>query len=322
MGRGAGLAAALTAASLVFAAPVLAADYPTRRILAVVPFPAGSGTDPVARFVGDRISKALGQPVVVDNKPGANGAIAAAEVSRAAPDGYTILFGTNSTHATYPHLVEKMTYDPVRGFEPITRVTLNAQVLVVRPEIPAATVAELIAYARARPGLLNYGVGNTGGIVANQQFKAMTGIDATQVSYRGAAQAVTDLLGGRLHYMFTDPSLVQEHVAKATLRALAVTGRDRMSAFPDLPTLTEAGLPGYDVVSWIAVFAPAGTPGQVIDTLNGAIRAALRGPEADAFFRNLAMEPSTTSPAELGTFVASEIDRWGDLIKAAGIPKQ
>jgi tripartite-type tricarboxylate transporter receptor subunit TctC len=299
-----------------------AEDFPTRRILAVIPFPAGSGTDPVARFIGERVSKSLGQPFVIENKPGANGAIAATEVARAEPDGHTILFGTNSTHAANPHLIQNMTYDPVASFQPITRVTLNPLMLVVRPEVPARTVREFIEYAKANPGKLNYGVGNTGGIAATQQLKTMTGVDVVQVSYRGTPQAVTDLIGGRLQFMFTDPAVAQEHVASGNLRALAVTSSSRMSAFPDLPTMSEAGLPGYELVSWIAVFAPAGTPARITEKLGSAIREAVQAPEAGAFFRTLAMEPSPTTPAQLKGFVESEIDKWGKVIRAAGLPKQ
>jgi tripartite-type tricarboxylate transporter receptor subunit TctC len=311
-------------AAVVAAAPgaKAAEDYPSRRIVAVIPFPAGSGTDPVARFIGEHISKKWGQPFVIENKPGANGALAATDVARAEPDGYTILFGTNSTHAANPHLIQTMTYDPVKSFVPVTGVTLNPLMLVVRPEIPATNLREFIDYAKANPGKLNYGVGNTGGIAATQQLKTMAGVDVMQVSYRGTPQAVTDLLGGRLQFMFTDPAVVQEHIAQGSLRALAVTSSKRMSAFPDLPTMDEAGLPGYELVSWIAVFAPAGTPAPVVEKLRAAIHSAMKGPEADALFRRLAMEPNPTTSAQMKTFIESEIEKWGEVIRAAGLPKQ
>jgi tripartite-type tricarboxylate transporter receptor subunit TctC len=315
------LLAALAFLVLAPAAPH-AETYPTRRITAVIPFPAGSGTDPVARFVGERVSKALKQPFVIENKPGANGALAAAEVARAAPDGHTILFGTNSTHAANPHLLKDMSYDPVGSFAPVTRVTLNPLMLVVRPEVPAASVREFIDHAKAHPGKLNYGTGNTGGLAATQMLKTMTGVDVVQVSYRGTPQAVTDLLGGRLHFMFTDPALVREHVEKGSLRALAVTSAERMSAFPDLPTMAESSLPKFEIVSWIAVFAPAGTPEAILATLNRELVAAIRDPEAGEFFRKLAMEPSPTTAAELAGFVESEIRKWGEVIAAAGLEKQ
>jgi tripartite-type tricarboxylate transporter receptor subunit TctC len=246
-------------AFLVLAPAALHAEtYPTRRITAVIPFPAGSGTDPVARFVGERVSKALKQPFV----------------------------------------------------------------LLVRPEVPAASVREFIDHAKAHPGKLNYGTGNTGGLAATQMLKTMTGVDVVQVSYRGTPQAVTDLLGGRLHFMFTDPALVREHVEKGSLRALAVTSAERMSAFPDLPTMAESSLPKFEIVSWIAVFAPAGTPEAILATLNRELVAAIRDPEAGEFFRKLAMEPSPTTPAELAGFVESEIRKWGEVIAAAGLEKQ
>lgn len=310
-------------ALLITAPAVLHAEtYPTRRITAVIPFPAGSGTDPVARFIGDRVAKALKQPFVIENKPGANGALAAAEVARSAPDGHTILFGTNSTHAANPHLIKDLAYDPAKSFAPVTRVTLNPLMLVVRPELPATTVRAFIDHAKVNPGKLNYGTGNTGGLAAAQMLKTMTGVDVVQVSYRGTPQAVTDFLGGRLHFMFTDPALVREHVEKGSLRALAVTSSARMSGFPDLPTMAESGLPNYEIVSWIAVFAPAGTPEAIVSTLNREIAAATRDPAAGEFFRKLAMEPSPTTPAELAGFVESEIRRWGEVISAAGLEKQ
>jgi tripartite-type tricarboxylate transporter receptor subunit TctC len=293
------------------------ADYPNKPIRIVITFAPGSGSDTIARFVGRGVGARLGQPVVVESKPGAQGSLGADYARRAPADGYTLLLGTNSTHAANVFLVRNLPYDPLRDFTPVSRVTVNPLVLVVRSELPVTSVQEFVAYVRQRPDRLNYGVGNAGGRVAVQLLQTLTGISAQDVSYPGTSQAALDLIGGRLDFMITDPSVVGPFIAQGKLRALAVTASVRLPTMPSVPTMQEAGVPGYDYASWVALYLPANAPRPVLDKLNAAIRETLDSSEAREFFGGLGMIASPSSPAELADFTRAQIELWRDLVRQA-----
>ena len=251
------LALAATAAS--------AQPYPSKPITIVVPFAAGSGTDSITRIIGQYLQNALNQSVVIENKVGASGVLAATYVARAAPDGYTLLMATNSTHSANPHLFKSLSYDPVKDFAPVARAGSYVFMLVVNPAVPAKTLPELVAYAKANPGKLTYASGNTTGIVAGETLKSKAGIDVLHIPYKSTPPAINDVLGGRVSMMFIDLAPGLEHVRAGTMRPLAVTTKERSALLPDLPSLSEAGIPGYDVTSYAALFAPAGTPKEIVD---------------------------------------------------------
>ena len=310
-------AAALPAALL--AAPARAqAAWPGAPIRFIVPFPAGSGTDVSARLLGERLAAALGQPVVVENKPGADGSIAAEAAARAKPDGYTVFVTSNSTHASNPALRRRLPYDPVRDFAPVTLLGTAPLLVLVHPSVPARSVAELVAHAKANPGRLTFSSGSASSRVAGEMFKAMTGTDMTNVSYKGNPQAIADLAAGQVQVMFCDAGTALPQVQGGRVRALAVTGAQRAAAAPDLPTVAEAGVPGYEMVAWTAVFVPAATPAPIVATLNARIVEILRSPE----FR--AKAGATTdwapgTPQQLAAFVDAEIAKWKRVVALAGI---
>ncbi|MDO9499297.1 tripartite tricarboxylate transporter substrate binding protein [Falsiroseomonas sp.] len=292
-----------------------------RPLRIIVPFPPGSATDAMARFIGDRSAPLLRQPVVVENMPGANGAIAARAAARLPPDGQAVLFSTNSTHAGNQHLMREPGYDPIRDFAPVTLIGLAPLMLFVRGDSPAKTLSEFLIYARSQQGRMNFGTGNTGSLVAAHLLMQRGGFEAEQISYRGTAEATTDLLGGRLHFMVTDMGPVTAHVQAGTLRALATTSRVRSVALPDVPTMHESGLPDFDYASWNAIHARAGSPPEVIRTLNSAFVEVIRSPEGTAFFRNLGINVVASTPEQLGEFNASELRKWEELVALARIPK-
>jgi tripartite-type tricarboxylate transporter receptor subunit TctC len=292
--------------------------YPSRSVRLVVPFPAGSTTDTMARFLGERVGQALGQTFIVENKAGAQGSIAASEVSRAAPDGYTLLVGTNSTQAANVHLFKTLPYDPAKDFTAITQFTMNPLVMVVRDDLPAKDLKGFLDYAKQHQGKLNYGTGNSGSLVAAQMLKDLAGLQAMDVPYPGTPQAMNDLLAGRLDFMITDISVTKPHIQAGKVRALGVTPSVRTSALPDTPTLAEAGLPGYEFVAWGGLFAPAGTPQPIIEKLNNAFVDALRSPEAAAFFAKQGLEPTPRTPQDFSHYVAEQTVLWGKLLNAAG----
>jgi len=308
---------------LSFALPAARAEtYPARPIRLVVPFPAGSTTDTMARFLGERVGHALGQACIVENKAGAQGSIAAAEVSRAVPDGYTLLVGTNSTQSANVHLFKSLPYDPARDFVAITQFSMNPLVLVVRAGLPVQDLDGFLKYARQHPGKLNYGTGNSGSLVAAQMLKDLAGIDAMDVPYPGTPQAMNDLLAGRLDFMITDISVTKPYIEAGKVRALGVTPRTPTRALPGTPTLAQAGLPGYEFVAWGGLFAPAGTPQPIVERINQAFVDALRSPEAAAFFAKQGLEPTPRTPAEFSGYVAQQTVLWGKLLSAAGQVQQ
>jgi tripartite-type tricarboxylate transporter receptor subunit TctC len=291
--------------------------YPSRVVRAIVPFPAGSATDGLARFVAERLGSALGRNIIVENVAGANGALAARQAAQAEPDGHTIMFGTNSTHAMNMHLMRSPGYDALRDFAPVTLTSIAPLALIVRADFPAQNVGEFIAHARANPGRLSYGTGNTGTIIATQLLKAMTGIEAEAVAYRGTPPAVADLLGGRLHFMVTDFAATIGHIRAGTLRVLAVTPAQRLPTLPDVPTLAEAGVPGYEFASWVAVFAPARTPEAVIARLNREIVGILSSEDGQRASQNVGLVVRTSTPDELRRFQAQQIELLERLARAA-----
>src|SRR3954469_3392552 len=311
------------AACFVFAATTAAADiWPSRQLTIVVPFAAGSGTDSIARIVGQYLQTALGQSVVIENKVGASGVLAATYVARAAPDGYTLLMATNSTHSANPHLFKSLSYDPVKDFAPVARIGSYVFMLVINPDLPAKTLPELIAYAKANPGKLTFASGNTTGIVAGETLKSRAGIDVLHVPYKSTPPALNDVIGGRVSMMFIDLAPGLEHVRAGTLRALAVTTKERSALLPDLPSLHEAGIPGYDVTSWAGLFAPAGAPGEIVARINEEVRRIIADPDAKAKIAVTGFDAFSGPPETLATFVQSELVNWGKLVKDAGIAPQ
>jgi len=294
--------------------------YPSKPLHFVVPYPAGGPLDTVARLVGQKVSESLKQPVLVENKPGAGGNIGADMVAKAAPDGYTLLMGAVATHAINPTLYASIPYDAQKDFIPVTQIASTPNVLVVNPSLPVHSVQEFIAYAKAHPGELNFGSGSTGsaGHLAGELFKSMAGVQMTHVPYKGAAPAMTDLIGGRLQLMFDNlaSSLVQIKAGK--VRALAVTTAKRTELAPELPTIAESGLPGFDINTWFGLFVPAGTPPAIVQRLHGEFVKALEAPDVRSKMLALGAEPVGNSPGEFAQYIRSEAVKYAKLVKASG----
>ena len=309
------LAAAVTFAS----AAAHAQGYPNRPITLIVPFGAGSGTDTVSRVIGQPLSIALKQNIVIENKPGANGAIAALYVARSAPDGYTLFMSTNSPHSAQPFLAKSVSYDPVKDFAPISRTGSFTLLLVVHPDVPAKSIAELISYAKANPGKLTYASGNTSGIVAGETLKRWAGLDILHVPYKTVPTALNDVLAGRVSMMFADLTNALPHVRANSLRALGGTRKVRSTLFPEVPSLHEAGVTDFEMESWAGLFAPAGTPPEIVRLLNAEVRKIIENPDVKARMGSLGFEAFASTPEELGEFVKVQLGKWGKMIKDAGI---
>lgn len=305
-----------TGVLLLAAGAAAAQSYPTKPIRFVVPYPPGGPTDLVGRAIGQRITEAWGQPVVVENRAGAASAVGTEYVSRAAPDGYTLLLGTSAGFSINPALGTVSRYDPERDFAPITLLVINPQILVVHPSLPVRSVRELVALAKRQPGQINYAsVGNASPQhLGMEMLKSMAGIDMVHVPYKGTAPAITDILAGNVSLMFNSMPSVLPLVAAGRLRGIAVSSARRSKAAPDLPTVAEAGIPGFDYVTWYGLFAPAGTPSDVIDRLNGLLRKILADPELAKRFASQGAEPLTNSPQELAQYRRAEYERWRKLI--------
>jgi len=306
-------------AGLMLALPAGAQDFPSRNIKFVVPFAAGSATDAVARILGDHVSKTLGKPVVVENLAGASGVIAAQNVARAEPDGHTVLITTNTTHGANQSLLKSVPYDAVGGFEAVGKIGTITLALTTHPSVPAKTVAELIAHAKANPGKLTFGAGSSSSRIAGEMLKSMAGIDLTYVPYRSNPQAITDLLGGQISIVFADISTTMPQVRAGKVNGLAVSTASRSALAPELPTMAEAGVPGYDLAAWFAAFAPAKTPAPVVEALHKAIAAALADKATQERLLAAGIEPEGSSPEALKAFVVAEIAKWADIVKKAGI---
>lgn len=301
------------------AAAAQAQAYPNKPIRLVVPFPPGSATDHIARGFASALAPALGQPVVVDNKAGADGAIAGVEVMRAAPDGYTLMMGTNSPLAVAPSMKKQPPYDPLTDFTPIADVGRYTFFLVVHPSVPAQTLAEFIAHAKANPEKVNYGTGNTTGIVAVAQFASLAGVKMTHVPYKGEPQALTDLLAGRLQMMVVSAGTSIAHIREGKLRALSVTLPNRSAMLPQVPTMAEAGVPQFSIISWAAVVGPARMPPEVVERLNREIVAAIAKPEVISVAERQAFQLTGSTPARLGAFMKDQLDSYRGMLKAAGL---
>jgi tripartite-type tricarboxylate transporter receptor subunit TctC len=312
----AALAAALLAPAAQAQAP---AAYPDKPITFIVPFAAGSATDQLARALGTAVTEQTRQAVVVDNKAGASGMMAAQAAARAAPDGYTVLITTNTTHAANEHLYKKLPYDPVKDFAPVTGLGKGGQVLVVRADAPYRSVADLVAQARQAPGKLSFGSGSASSRVAGEMFKQLSNTDILHVPYKSNPHAVTDLLGGQIDLMITDTATGLPQVKAGKLRALGYSTRQRSPQLPDVPTLDEAGVKGYDMGYWFAAYVPAGTPAPVAARLRDLLVKGVGSPAAKAFFDTGGAQAWTTTPEELVRFQEEETRKWGKVIQAAGI---
>jgi len=302
-------------------AAVFAQAYPSKPIRIVVPFGPGSATDTIARKLIDRVGASLGTTFIIDNKPGANGLLAAREVVKSAPDGYTIIVSSNSAHAANAYLYKDLGYDPVKDFTPITGLTTNPHVFVVRSSLPVQNLKELIQYGKDNPGKLNFGAGNTGSLANASLVKSMAGFTATEVSYKSPPAAVIDLLGGRIDFLSVDYFIVNEHIRAGNLRALAVTSKTRLKALPNVPTVAET-LPGYELNGWVAAFAPAGTPPEIVAKLNKAFVEVIKSPEFEQYMLEQGMQGFATTPAELGAFQRDAVTKWADVLKKAGVERE
>jgi tripartite-type tricarboxylate transporter receptor subunit TctC len=314
----------LAAASLLAATPGLAADkaFPTRPIQVIITSTPGSTSDALTRLLGVEVAKTLGQPIVVISKPSASGTIGADQAKRAAPDGYTLFLGGNTTMAGNVHLVKSLSYDPLRDFEPVTLASVNPLLLVVRSELPVKSVKDLVTYAKARPGQLNYGVGNAGGKVATQLLLSTTGTTAQEISFNGASAAIPELIAGRLDFMIVDPLVVDSFIKQGVLRPLAVTSAERLPSMKTIPTMAEAGAPGYEYASFLGYYAPRGTPKPVIDVLNDAFVKALKAPQSQEYFDRMGMISRPSTPQALTDFTKGQIASWGRWVKLAGMEAQ
>jgi tripartite-type tricarboxylate transporter receptor subunit TctC len=295
--------------------------YPTHPIRMVVPFSAGAGvTDIMARLVGQHLGVNLGQQIVIDNRPGAGGIPGTEVVSRAAPDGYTLLM-TNVALAVNAYLYPKLPYDALKDFTPVTMVNSAPLLLVVHPALPAKSVKELIDYAKSHPGQLNYGSGGVGSTphLSGELFKSLAGIDAVHVPYKGGAPALTDLVGGQLSFMIENVPGTMPFVKAGKLRALAITSAKRSPLEPALPTMAEAGVPGYEVIGWNGIVAVKGTPPAIVARLHTEVAKILRTPEVTQRLAALGAEPVGNTPDEFGAFIKAEMARWGKIIKEKGI---
>ena len=300
------------------ASSVQGQSYPSRPVKLIVPFPAGSATDQVARVVGAELQQALRQPFVVENKAGAQGAIAAAEVAKAAPDGYTLMLTTNTPQAANVSLFKKLNYDPVKDFTPITRYGTTSFMLMVRPDFPAKDLKSFIAHARSRPGKLSGGYGSSGSQVSLAMLKQLGKLDIVEVPYKGIPQSVTDTMGGSLQLTFVDMANALAQAKGGKLRGLAVTNGKRSSLAPDLPAIAEE-LPGYEIIAWFALVAPAKLPEAIVQRLHEINMKALAKPEVKDRFATVGTDVAPLGPAELGKFIQSEVAHWAKLVKLAGI---
>ena len=302
------------------AAGAVAQGYPNKPVRLVVPFPPGGPLDSVGRQIAQKLTEAWGQPVVVDNRPGAGGNIGADLVAKSAPDGYTVVMGALSTHAVNPSLYPSMPYDAVRDFAPITLVAVTPNVLVVNPSLPVNSVQELVAYARARPGKLSFGSGSNGsaGHLAGELFKVDAGVEMVHIPFKGGAPATQALLAGDTQLMFDNLANAMPQVKAGKLRALAVTTAQRSKLAPELPTMAEAGLPGFDISTWFGLLAPAGTPPGVVARWNADVTRILDAPEMRERLAAQGAEAAPTTPAAFAQFIAAELAKYARIVKASG----
>jgi len=308
-------------AALFAAAAAQAQVYPAKPVKLIVPFPAGSATDQIARVIGQELQGALGQPFVVDNKPGAQGTIAAEGVAKSAPDGYTLMVSTNTPQAAAPALFKELRYDPVKDFQPIARLGTISFMLMVAPDFPAKNLKEFLGHARSNPGKLSGGYGSAGSQVSQALLRSMGKINFVDVPYKGLPQAITDVMGGQISFTFADLANALAQQKGGKLRGLAVTSEKRSPLAPDVPAIAEE-LKGYELIAWFALMAPAGTPPEIVTRLYGATAAALKKPDAAARFATLGTDVGLMDPAQLAEFIKAEIAKWARMAKEAGIQPQ
>ncbi|HSV81404.1 MAG TPA: tripartite tricarboxylate transporter substrate binding protein [Ramlibacter sp.] len=312
----------LLAAALAAGLPLAtwAAAYPDKPLRMVVPFPPGGAADLMARGLAQHLGTQLGQQVIVDNRGGAGGTVAAEMVARAPADGYTLLFGTMGTQAINPALYPKLRYDPLKDFAPIALTHITPRVLVVGPSLPVKSVAELVALAKAKRGQLTYGSAGNGSSshLSGALFESMAGVDMVHVPYKGSAPLLTDLLAGRVDLTFDSYTVYEEHIKSGRVRALAVTSRSRIGALPQTPTIAESGLPGYEVSNWLGLLAPAGTPREIIVALHSAVGRAMADAGMKRQLTGLGIEPATGSPEDFAALIRSELPKWARIVKASG----
>jgi tripartite-type tricarboxylate transporter receptor subunit TctC len=315
-------AAAVVSIAIALASSAFAqAPYPNRNITLVLPFAAGSGTDTTTRIIAKELGTALGVGTIIDNKAGANGSIAASYVARSAPDGYTLFVTTNTTHSANPYLLKTMSYDPMKDFTPIARTGDLPFMLVINPEIPANSVAELIALAKKEPGKYSYASGSSSAIVSGATFARLAGIDLLHVPYKSSPPALTDVIAGRVSMMFVDVLTGLPHVKGKALKMLAVTTKQKSALLPELPTMDET-VKGFDITSWQGYFGPAGLPKEMVTKLNAEIRKVVERPEVKAQLAERGMEAFSSTPEEFEKFLKDQLVLWEKLITDAGIEKQ
>jgi len=298
-----------------------AASFPTKPIVFIVPFPPGGATDLVARLVGQKLRETLGQPVVIENKPGAGGNIGTAAAAKAAPNGYTLLLGSIGPFAVAPSLYKTLPFDPIRDFAPVTIAVSVNNVLVVNPSLPIKSVKDLVAAAKASPGKLNYGSSGAGATdhLAGEVFKDMAGLNLVHVPFKGGVPAMTALLSGDIQLSFATAPTVIAYVKAGKMRALAVTGAKRLGALPDVPTINEAGVKGYDVTAWYGILQPAGTPTDIVLKLNGEIGRALKSPDVSEKLNAQGLEPWVTTPEQFAARIRDDLTRWTAVVRKLGI---
>lgn len=311
------LLAALCAAVLCTA--VHAQAWPSGPVRMLIPFAAGSATDVYARLVAKHLSDEFGQQFLVEPKPGANGSIAAQQVARSRPDGLTLFFTTNTTHAANPSLMKQMTYDPVKDFEPITKIGGIGFFMAVSATSPYKTVQDIVSAAKAQPGRIAYGSGNSVGILSGATLQKMTGTEMTHVPYKSTPQAIVDVIGGQVAFLFVDLSVSRPHVQSGRAKLLAVATLKRSPLAPEIPSMDELGFKGFDIPAWFGLFAPAGTPRDVITRLNVEMVKIMARPDVKQQLASMGIDAFTSTPEELGDYVKSEIQKWARLVKDAGI---
>jgi tripartite-type tricarboxylate transporter receptor subunit TctC len=313
------LVAAAAIAAVLSGSGLYADDFPSRPITFINPFGPGSASDTLCRIIADPLGQALKQPVIVEDRPGADGALSALYVHHQPADGYTLLMGTNSPLSADPFLHKDVDYDAVKDFAPVTRVGSFTLMLVLNPNLPIHSVKDLVAYAKANPGKLSFASGNTAGIVGGATLAYWAGIDVLQVPYKSTPPALEDIIAGRVSMMFADFTTAMPHVQSGALRALAISRIKRSALFPELPTLDESGVKGFNLDAWAGLVAPAGTPPAVVTKLNGALRKIIDSPDVQAKFKNVGFEGFSSTPEELGDYIKSELVAWQKMVKDANI---
>ena len=303
----------------LFSARLRAEDYPTRPITLVAVFGAGSASDTICRVIADKLRPAIGQPVIVEDRPGADGALAALYVHHQPADGYTLLMGTNSPLSADPFIHKDLNYDPIKDFVPITRVGSFTLMLVINPKLPIHSIKELVDYARANPGQLSFASGNTAGIVGGYTLTKWAEISILHVPYKTTGPALSDIIAGRVSMMFADFTTAMPHVAAGTVRPLAISRIHRSSLYPDLPTMDEAGIKGFDLDAWAGLVAPTGTPQLVVTKLNRELRKVIDSPDVQARLKNIGFEGFSSTPEEFGAFMKVQLAKWEQMVKDAGI---